>query len=1033
MSPTVKIFPFGPGLHEENDQRLQVSGNPRAIENLVRTKNGRLQMRRDYETLAMTASGENQGSTESITSLQLYDLLAFGDRLLGIGAGTWSPRTAGITNYAAELFTFSSQGSSAWRRAEQPTLSPVVHLRNVGAVVRQAGSVTRYDVAAGAGRVCLVFETSSTVVVHIVDAATNTTLYATQIASRVMPRAVFCGSSFFITFVEAATGEVFLRRFTPGTDTQLVSLTSISAAIAPIIAYDLSVSYEGTTFWAAFARSTSTTAMRGMDSSGTITYSQAGPAVLCKAISIFTHATVAATQRFHLALVRDADDLVNLYTYVPPSGAATTTSLDAFSGDTSDSQVTMTLDDKTSGTASLLFVWQSHETIGSVTYDTIPTAIVAISTMLPSGVSGASSARVGSVGSKLINSSSVVAFGALYQEGEDQLSSHLLHLPRSTILPSVSLRLTPRPCAVLDRLIAGAPDPYHLPSAYRDSSSGLTYWPRLNKVVTGEQQPQVSEFVAAPTSRRQSAVLGDTLYISGGILHAFDGRCVAEAGGFLGAPFINGLVGGIGGGSMAPDSIHQVVSVAEIYDSHGNRIQSSPSNVAEHTVGPTENTIVVRSSFSPTFWDINDAEPASRMVRGFMTVSIYCTQDTNDGSIAFHLAVNDNVNQPSLGASVESIIKDDDDLGDEAIVYSQGARGVLSGPLPFVCPDPCTTLAASAERMLSGGLPRQSAIQESRPLFVGEQVNWNDGIGFYRDIRGRILAVARLDERRIIFSDDEVFEADGPGLDDNGLGDIGAPRRLPSEVGLYGGVLGWRSIVETSAGLFFQGLADQIYLLPRGGVTPVAIGSSIEDTLASYPDIAAAVYLPDDQTIRFCCNNTGGTESVVLLFDIRFGEWYIEGPYAFAIRSACKVNHQFHMLTSANTVLRQLTTDTPSTFISNAWRSGVIHPFGASMFGMVYAVWFYSSYQGDCRIRCVVRYDEGDPVYSEWFDVFAMTAGQQYARRFEFEQMKCESIKVDFEVIALQGQATKGLHYTYWGLEQEPSGVPNQVAPEQMN
>lgn len=153
MSPTVKIFPFGPGLHEENDQRLQVSGNPRAIENLVRTKNGRLQMRRDYETLAMTASGENQGSTTSITSLQLYDLLAFGDRLLGIGVGTWAPRTAGITDYAAELFGFSSQGSSAWRRAEQPTLSPVVHLRNVGAVVRQAGTVTRYDVAAGAGQI----------------------------------------------------------------------------------------------------------------------------------------------------------------------------------------------------------------------------------------------------------------------------------------------------------------------------------------------------------------------------------------------------------------------------------------------------------------------------------------------------------------------------------------------------------------------------------------------------------------------------------------------------------------------------------------------------------------------------------------------------------------------------------------------------------------------------------------------------------------------------------------------------------------
>ncbi len=1031
MSPTVKIFPFGPGLHEENDQRLQVTGNPRAIENLVRTKNGRLQMRRDYETLAMTASGENQGSTTSITSLQLYDLLAFGDRLLGIGVGTWAPRTAGITNYAAELFAFSSQGSSAWRRAEQPTLSPVVHLRNVGAVVRQAGSVTRYDVAAGAGRVCLVFETSGNVVVHILDPVTNTTLYATQIATRVMPRVVFCGSSFFITFVEAATGEIFLRRFTPGTDTQLVSLTSVSAAIATVIAYDLSLSYEGTSFWAAIARSTSTTAMRGMDSSGTITYSQAGPAVLCKAISIFTHATVAATQRFHLALVRDADDLVNLYTYVPPSGVATTTVTDAYSGIKALSQVGITLDDKTSGTEQLYLVFQTDVSAGVSDYDDqILTSQVVISTMTPSAALSPG-VRSGKVASKPLNASSVVLFGATHEEATDQYTAHLLHIPRSTLVGSI--RFTPRPSAALDRLIAGFPNAYHQPSIALDASTALTYWPHLAIAITGEQQPRITEMKAAPTSRRQSVVLGDTLYIAGGILHSFDGRCVAEAGGFLGAPFVYGLSEGTPG-SLNSSGVYQYTAVTQIEDSHGNLLQSPIYEVAEITLTAAANrNVQVKSIFSPSFWDRTDMEPSSAIIRGFPTINVYRTEDTLGGAITFHLDVHENVTIPSEGVSNQISSQSDTNLSDEGIIYTQAGRAALSGPLAFVCPDPCTTLAASADRVLSGGLPRQSAIQESRPLFVGEQVGWNDGIGFFRDIRGRILTVARLDERRIIFSDDEVFEADGPGLDDNGLGDIGAPRRLPSEVGLYGGVLGWRSVVETSAGLFFQGLADQIYLLPRGGVTPVAIGGSVEDTLTSYPDIAAAVYIPDDQTIRFCCNNTGGTESVVLLFDLRFGEWYIEGPYAFAIRSACKVNHQFHMLTSANTVLRQMTTDTPGTFISNAWRSGVIHPFGASMFGMVYAVWFYSSYQGDCQIRCVVRHDEGDPVYSEWFDIFAMTAGQQYVRRFEFEQMKCESIKVDFEVRALQGQATKGLHYTYWGLEQEPSGVPNQVAPEQMN
>jgi hypothetical protein len=230
----------------------------------------------------------------------------------------------------------------------------------------------------------------------------------------------------------------------------------------------------------------------------------------------------------------------------------------------------------------------------------------------------------------------------------------------------------------------------------------------------------------------------------------------------------------------------------------------------------------------------------------------------------------------------------------------------------------------------------------------------------------------------------------------------------------------------------FQGLANQIYLLPRGGVTPVPIGFAIEDTLAAYPTISAAVYMNEDQTVRFCCNNLAGTESIVLLFNVRFNEWFVEGPYAFTIRAAVKYGAQFTMLTSANTVLRQRTQDDPLTFIANAWRSGIVHPWKPGLMGRVHAFWFYGTFRGNCRIRAVATYNERDTETHPWVEVFDLEPGSQFVFRFEFDQTKCESCQVDFEIESLHNQATRGLDYTYWAIEGESSDVPNEVGPGEM-
>jgi hypothetical protein len=998
---------------------LQDPGTPRATTNLVRTKNGRLVKRRDYETLAMTMVPANQ------TGLQLHDLHSFDGRLFGVGSSLGSFFDATPQRGATVVYELVEQASFAWVRTNQSALSPATQVRHVGALGKQRTNVTVQDVAAGLGLVCEVFDvdfggSGTRTVVHVFDAEKDATIFITDFTSRSLPRVVFCGGAFFVTLVITATGEIELRRYTPGATT-MVQLTSPVAASATIAAYDFVTSYEGTTMWLAAARSNTTTALRGMDSAGAVTYTAAGPAVLYDSLSILVHSTVAATQRLHILGVRDTTGTIDLVTYLPPTTTPATTSNDIFSTDTTARQASLAVRDLSGGTTTeIVAMYQPIVTGGSSFYDR---AIVWHTVDAVTHALGISETRYGSLTSKLTNIDSVLVFGLTIQDSDAQFTACLGHIFRSQ-------QMLVRPVTVVDRGLAAEPAPFHLPKLTKDTSTGLSYWGHLTQTSEPNGQPRVTELKLNGTDRRQSSEIGGALYIAGGVLHVFDQRCIGEAGGFLTRPYIYELAA-LAAGSLELDGIYQVSAKFELFDSLDRRMQSAPAEIKEITLTGGDEGILVRSTGVFSYWDGTGADLVVLEARATPFFVTYRTQDTNGGQITLHQDQNELINEASNGdAPFPTLDQSDDDLSDNEVLYTQGARGALSGPLEFICPDPCTSVAASADRVLSGGLPRDSAFQESRPLLVGEQIQWSDSIGFYRDIRGRILAVARLDERRIIFTEGEIFEADGPGVDDNGLGEIGAPRRLPSDVGLYGGVHGWRSLVEMSAGIIFQGLRTQLYLLPRGGVVPVAIGFAVEDTLDEYPVITSATYLAEDQTVRFTCNNDAGTESIVLLFNVRFGEWFTEGPYAFTIRAGTKHEGRFVMLTSGNAVMRQRTSDVPLVYVPTAWRSDVIHPFKPGMFGQILAVWFYGRFKGNTRGRAIVRFDDGEPVYHEWIEVHGLTVGEQFVYRFEFEATSCESIMVDFEFEALQGQATEAVDYNFFALEIEPSNTPYLIGPE---
>lgn len=1018
---------FGRGLHQEDDPRLQEAGTPRELSNLIRTKNGRLKARRDYETIAMTGTGSGSQGTGTLNNLRLYDIAEFGDRLVGFGRSDSSVAVNHATDSTQNVYDLLEQPTGNWRRAQFGELGQGTWARLCGRIGRKVESIEVADLAATNGRVCSVFQAAlssggaATVGVHVFEAERDSTLLSAGLSGAQKPRVVAVGGIFFIASVVTSTGAVQLHRFNPASDTGLVALTGPIGAGASVNAIDMAVSETGTSFWLGIARSDTTTVLRGLDTSGAVTYSAAGPAVAASGITVF-HQLSGATARLHVLTVITATGAVNANSYIPPSTTPFISTADVFGANDSLSQVSLCMEqDSVAGVGTTMMATFQNESNDLVmcSLDAITHATGVFATMADTPIN-----------SKALPFRNRMPFLALVEEDTGYFTHALL---RTNDYFSNSFAF--RPVCVLDHFLAHAFSRFHLSSIAHDASTGMSYVTLASEDIDRVANLQVLEIRIAGTERRQCAQLGDILYISGAVPQAYDGRQAQEAGGFLTRPFISSIAGNVTG-SLDDPGLYFVICVAEYRDAKNRRIQSAPSGIGtyDNTSGADGPGIALGAQPPLTLRSGTGADVITpSQFQAFPTFSVYRTLNALEGNGTFHLDVSlPIIDPPSRNPFAQFLSNSDVVISANEILYTQGARGALSGPLEFVAPLACVCMTPSADRILTGNLPEESRFQESRPLFPGEQVQWNDTLGFFRDVRARSIGVVRLDERRILFTSQEIFESDGPGLDDNGLGDIGAPRRLPSDVGLYGGVQGWRSIVEISAGILFQGLFNQIYLLPRGGVTPVPIGFAVEDTLARYPVISAAVYLNDDQTVRFCCNNLAGTESIVLLFNVRFTEWFVEGPYAFTIRSAAKLRGQFVMLTSANTLLRQRTSDVPLTFVPVAWRGSVMHPWNPGYFGRLDAIWLYATYRGNCRVRCVVTFDERDVETSPWVDVFELES-PQFAYRFAFDQLKCESFSVDFEVEDFQGEATQGLDLTYWAYEGESSKVPNQVGPESMS
>jgi len=527
-------------------------------------------------------------------------------------------------------------------------------------------------------------------------------------------------------------------------------------------------------------------------------------------------------------------------------------------------------------------------------------------------------------------------------------------------------------------------------------------------------------------SQRQAArdfvTAGRATQFAGGVLTEFNGYC--EESDFSNTPVIISITGSAGG-SLTTSSTYLYVAVYEWIDLAGRRHRSSPSD--PFTFLSSTNTkatllvapLISQARFGPSVLHVYRSLP---------------------GQSTFH-RVTPNIGAP-LAQSGAATISYVDSMSDanaavNEFVYTDG------GVLPNEPAPPCTFMCVNDGRVWVGGQLDRCRITSSKLLVDGEPTQFTDADQFNVFLPDDNTGLAAIDGTVVAFARDGIYLVTGDGPNDQGVGEFSPPRKLPSDQGC----IDWRSIVETSIGIFFQSKRG-IHLLPRGFNTPVFVGLDIQDTLRAFPVVMSATLVTSpanrvagtlgETTVRYvlCANETNGA-TCTATFDLRTSGWSVDtspdsaqfGPGgtwsdSFVLSKSTGITFPTFSLWQES----PLVFDDNSLFVNSTFQTGNVRPFGLCGFGMFRRVAVVGEYRGNCQVLVTTSID-GRTADSFLFNVTAADApdGVVYLDATP-SVLEGSSISVGVQDGAIGGVATEGFVCHGVMLEYELIGKTKRLA-----
>ncbi len=471
-----------------------------------------------------------------------------------------------------------------------------------------------------------------------------------------------------------------------------------------------------------------------------------------------------------------------------------------------------------------------------------------------------------------------------------------------------------------------------------------------------------SSFESPRQAATDFAEAGRAIQFAGGVLTEWNGS--VEETGFTNVPVIVSLTASAGGSLSAGNYIY--VAVYEYIDAQGRRHRSAPSDPVSITVTATQKVTVVAQPLVADSRLIVDSAP--------VLLHVYRTLV---GQSTFR-RVTPNIGAPGASFSLISFV---DTMADTAAaaaedIYTDG--GVVANTLP----PPSTFMCVCNARLWLAGQLDANVITASKILVDGEPTQFSDELEFSVFLPQACTGIASIDGTVVAFARERIYFVTGDGPSDQGIGSFNPPVELPTDVGC----IDWRSVVETSQGVFFQSKRG-IYLLPRGFNTPIFVGAPVEATLASYPIVQSATLVSQPSnganslgeiTVRFVvASDELGSATRVLVYDPRTQGWSVDSRTdsfnVHGIGGTWLDSFVYTIQQGLGTFvgLQQETVGAyddgiaPLDFISSTLATGDIRPFGVAGYGAFENVVVVGEYRGPAVVTVSASVDGQPPsIYS---------------------------------------------------------------------
>lgn len=488
------------------------------------------------------------------------------------------------------------------------------------------------------------------------------------------------------------------------------------------------------------------------------------------------------------------------------------------------------------------------------------------------------------------------------------------------------------------------------------------------KIAVGVKQPDGESFdrsalglaeIDTSTTFVSSLALDETLYFTAGTLRQWDGREVSEAGFYTFPEYVSDTQGTAG--SMA-DGTYLYRAVFEYRDRLGKVYRSAPSVAQSVTVAAGSGTATVDLDFKmQTFTNRSDVDVVLYRTEVGLSTVYYRT-----ATLRYPY------DDPGNIVTVT-------DSNDDATLVSKEQLYTVGGELGNILPPAATFMTYYDRRVFLAGLPSPREIWFSKQLVTGEGPGFSDAFVIYAP--ESVVALARLDQRLIVFAENAVYFLFGEGPTATGVGSYAPLEYLTSELGCSNAA----TVAETPLGIVFESNKG-VYLLNRT-LELQYVGAPLEAIVeGEAPTFKSVENLPDRNEVRFI---TSDNDCFALNYE--FMQW--SELTGMAAVDAAIWDGTYAYLTAAGVVEQENANyDDDGSFVAMDVQTGWVSFAGLTGYKRLYEIQLLGEFVSAHDLDVHIAYDYDDTEV-ETFSLSAVAAGD-IPMSFRPARQKCRSFRL---------------------------------------